>query len=52
MMSKNVCVSEVELIEPTLYLAVNDPVRAMFADAVERELHTLCKGAHAPMRHP
>jgi hypothetical protein len=34
----NVCVSEVELIEPGLYLAVHEPARADFADAIEREL--------------
>jgi glutathione synthase/RimK-type ligase-like ATP-grasp enzyme len=34
----NVRVSEVELIEPGLYLAVHDPARVAFADAIEREL--------------
>lgn len=31
-------VSELELIEPALYLAVHEPARAIFADAVENEL--------------
>jgi hypothetical protein len=31
-------VSEVELIEPALYLAVHAPARRAFADAIEREL--------------
>jgi hypothetical protein len=31
-------VSEVELIEPALYLAVHAPARQAFADAIEREL--------------
>ncbi len=31
-------VSELELIEPALYLAVHDPARRAFADAIEREL--------------
>ncbi|HEY6327144.1 MAG TPA: hypothetical protein VIW73_11595 [Candidatus Cybelea sp.] len=31
-------VSELELIEPALYLAVHGPARAVFADAIEREL--------------
>jgi glutathione synthase/RimK-type ligase-like ATP-grasp enzyme len=31
-------VSEVELIEPALYLAVHAPARRTFADAIEREL--------------
>jgi hypothetical protein len=31
-------VSEVELIEPALYLAVHTPARQAFADAIEREL--------------
>jgi len=31
-------VSELELIEPALYLAVHEPARTVFADAVEREL--------------
>jgi glutathione synthase/RimK-type ligase-like ATP-grasp enzyme len=33
-----ICVNEVELIEPGLYLAVHEPARRHFADAVEREL--------------
>ena len=33
-----VCVNEVELIEPGLYLGVHEPARRHFADAVEREL--------------
>ncbi len=32
------CVSELELIEPGLYLAVHEPARRTFADAIEREL--------------
>lgn len=31
-------VSELELIEPALYLAVHGPARSVFADAIEREL--------------
>lgn len=34
----NVCVNEVELIEPGLYLAVHDPAAGMFADAIAQEL--------------
>jgi glutathione synthase/RimK-type ligase-like ATP-grasp enzyme len=34
----NARVSEVELIEPALYLAVHGPARQIFADAIEREL--------------
>jgi glutathione synthase/RimK-type ligase-like ATP-grasp enzyme len=33
-----VCVNEVELIEPGLYLGVHEPARRYFADAVECEL--------------
>ncbi len=33
-----VLVSELELIEPALYLGVHEPARATFADAIEREL--------------
>jgi glutathione synthase/RimK-type ligase-like ATP-grasp enzyme len=33
-----VCVSEVELIEPGLYLGIHDTASATFADAIEREL--------------
>jgi glutathione synthase/RimK-type ligase-like ATP-grasp enzyme len=33
-----VCVNEVELIEPGLYLGVHEPARRHFADAVVREL--------------
>lgn len=36
-----VCVNEVELIEPGLYLGVHEPARLHFADAVERELDML-----------
>jgi hypothetical protein len=36
----NARVSEVELIEPGLYLGVHEPARATFADAIERELET------------
>jgi glutathione synthase/RimK-type ligase-like ATP-grasp enzyme len=32
------CVNEVELIEPGLYLGVHEPARGHFADAVEHEL--------------
>jgi hypothetical protein len=32
------CVSEVELIEPGLYLAVHEPARTAFANAIERQL--------------
>lgn len=39
----NVRVNEVELIEPALYLAVHEPARATFADAVERELDAIGK---------
>jgi glutathione synthase/RimK-type ligase-like ATP-grasp enzyme len=35
-----VCVNEVELIEPGLYLGVYEPARRHFADAVVRELTT------------
>ncbi len=34
-------VSEVELIEPALYLAVHEPAPARFADAIEREIDSL-----------
>jgi glutathione synthase/RimK-type ligase-like ATP-grasp enzyme len=34
----NVLVSELELIEPALYLGVFEPARTTFADAIEREL--------------
>jgi hypothetical protein len=37
----NALVSEVELIEPALYLAVHGPARRNFADAIERELAIL-----------
>ncbi len=36
-------VSEVELIEPALYLAVHAPAPARFADAIERELDAIGK---------
>ncbi|HET6275933.1 MAG TPA: hypothetical protein VFE16_08405 [Candidatus Cybelea sp.] len=36
-----VCVSELELIEPTLYFALHEPARLEFAAAVERELERL-----------
>ena len=42
-------VSEVELIEPGLYLGVHEPARAMFADAIERELETF-PAFHRPSR--
>ena len=35
------CVSEVELIEPALYLAIHEPARVAFADAVQRELDAI-----------
>jgi glutathione synthase/RimK-type ligase-like ATP-grasp enzyme len=35
--SQNVCVSEVELIEPALYLGVDASARRVFADAIEGE---------------
>lgn len=35
------CVSEVELIEPALYLAAHGPARTMLADAVEREIRPI-----------
>jgi glutathione synthase/RimK-type ligase-like ATP-grasp enzyme len=38
-----VCVNEVELIEPGLYLGVHAPARRHFADAVERELQFATK---------
>jgi glutathione synthase/RimK-type ligase-like ATP-grasp enzyme len=38
-----VCVNEVELIEPGLYLGVHEPARRHFADAVERELQFATK---------
>ncbi len=34
----NALVSEVEVIEPGLYLGVHEPARSMLADAIEREL--------------
>jgi hypothetical protein len=34
-------VSEVELIEPGLYLSLHEPARKAFADAVERELELI-----------
>ena len=37
----NVCVSELELIEPALYLGVYEPARAALADAVIRQLAAL-----------
>jgi glutathione synthase/RimK-type ligase-like ATP-grasp enzyme len=43
----NVRVSEVELIEPGLYLAVHGPARVTFADAVERELDEISDAAFA-----
>ena len=33
-----ICVSEVELIEPALYLRVHDAAVTMFADLIERQL--------------
>jgi glutathione synthase/RimK-type ligase-like ATP-grasp enzyme len=39
----NPCVSEVELIEPALYLAVHRPARVIFANAIERELEAIVK---------
>jgi hypothetical protein len=33
-----ICVNEVELIEPGLYLGAHEPARRYFADAIEREL--------------
>ena len=35
-----VCVNEVELIEPGLYLGVYDPARRVFADAIEQEVRS------------
>jgi hypothetical protein len=35
-------ISEVELIEPGLYLAIHEPAPRMFADAIERELGIVC----------
>lgn len=37
----NVFVSELELIEPALYLAVHEPAVSAFADAIERELDAI-----------
>jgi glutathione synthase/RimK-type ligase-like ATP-grasp enzyme len=39
------CVSELEVIEPALYLAVNPRSRVVLADAIEGELSSLRKGA-------
>ena len=36
----NALISEVEVIEPGLYLGVYEPARTLFADAIERELET------------
>lgn len=47
---QKVRVSEVELIEPALYLAVHDAAPATFADAVERELATVRQDARVPTR--
>lgn len=36
---EEIYVSEVELVEPALYLRVHDPARLRFVDAIERELN-------------
>lgn len=41
-------VGELELIEPALYLAVHEPARVAFADAVERELAIHGRAASFP----
>jgi hypothetical protein len=41
------CVSELELIEPALYLAVYRPARAALADAIEAEISKVKEGAVA-----
>jgi glutathione synthase/RimK-type ligase-like ATP-grasp enzyme len=45
-----VFVSEVELVEPALYLRVHDPARIVFADAIERLLQTLYRPKALPTR--
>jgi len=46
------CVNEVELIEPALYLAVHEPARIAFADAVQRELGELSGAPNQMGRSP
>jgi glutathione synthase/RimK-type ligase-like ATP-grasp enzyme len=44
----NPCVSEVELIEPALYLAAHPSARTMLADAVEREIKSITTHGSVP----
>ncbi len=43
-------VSEVELIEPTLYFALHEPARRELADAIERELELVARSGALTIR--